>query len=185
MDQTTASGSYHHNRHASPYSEHKLASTAADNAPPSHSVAQLRKVLSVMFPHSYIGLYHQPPHSVCSPFRIKQVAPAASATKVNLVMKNKKKKKSAQSEQVLLGVDQERLPVDEHDNGGQSSLSPSSSTCSSALFNLRLEPSTEPSSRVQVLQLHDQLADSLVGHKAKPVGLCPVRRAIYDQCFGM
>jgi hypothetical protein len=60
---------------------------------------------------------------------------------------------------------------------------PPQSVCS--LFNIRpsSEPSSEPSSRVQVLHLQDQLNESLVEHRAKPVGLCPIRRAIYDQCF--
>lgn len=48
----------------------------------------------------------------------------------------------------------------------------------------RFEASSEPTARAQVVQLQQQLQDSLAVHQAKPVGLCPVRRAIYDQCFG-
>lgn len=66
------------------------------------------------------------------------------------------------------------------------SLSSSDSRQRQSLDNnkLQLEPSSEPSSRAHVVQLQDLLQESLVEHQAKPVGLCPIRRAIYDQCFG-
>lgn len=48
----------------------------------------------------------------------------------------------------------------------------------------RIEASTEPSSRAAVSNLRESFEASLVEHQAKPVGLCPIRRAIYDQCFG-
>lgn len=47
-----------------------------------------------------------------------------------------------------------------------------------------LEPSTEPSLRSGIISLREHLNTSLVQHQAKSVGLCPIRRAIYDQCFG-
>lgn len=49
---------------------------------------------------------------------------------------------------------------------------------------IKLEASTEPSSRAKLVNLREQFNTSLVVHQAKPIGLCPIRRAIYDQCFG-
>lgn len=46
------------------------------------------------------------------------------------------------------------------------------------------ETSSEPSPRSYVLNLRQQFDDSLLEHRAKLVGLCPIRRSIYDQCFG-
>lgn len=115
------------------------------------AAAQLRRTLNVMFPHSYIKLYHQPPHSVCTLFSIKQsCSPSSFVT----------------SSTYSGGDDGDKL------NRPQSP-------------GVRFEASTEPSSRAHVIQLQDQLQASLVEHQARPVGLCPIRRAIYDQCFGM
>lgn len=49
----------------------------------------------------------------------------------------------------------------------------------------KLEVSTEPSSRVSLINLRERLDSSLHLHQAKLVGICPIRRNIYDQCFGM
>lgn len=46
------------------------------------------------------------------------------------------------------------------------------------------EVSSEPSSRSSISYLCQFLESSLIEHQAKSTGLCPVRRAIYDQCFG-
>lgn len=45
------------------------------------------------------------------------------------------------------------------------------------------EVSDEPSSRTSAIQLRQYLDSSLVAHQAKPYGLCPIRRNLYDQCF--
>lgn len=148
--------SYHPSVHISPAADSRPIAMSNSSMPVAgQSVAQLRRVLGVMFPPSYIKLYHQPPHSVCSLFNFKQVAPLDAPTTTN----SKGNQKSKQ--------------VDEQ-----------ASHLWTASVNVRLEPSTEPSSRAQVLHLQDQLEESLVGHKAKSTGLCPIRRAIYDQCFG-
>lgn len=47
-----------------------------------------------------------------------------------------------------------------------------------------LEVSSEHIERADVIALRDRLDASLVQHQAKHTGLCPVRRSIYDQCFG-
>lgn len=47
----------------------------------------------------------------------------------------------------------------------------------------KYEVSTEPSSRASVLLLRNHLNESLVKHQAKATGLCPIRRAIYEQLF--
>lgn len=47
-----------------------------------------------------------------------------------------------------------------------------------------LAASSEPSGRAQIINLQRQFHNSLAQHRARPVGLCPVRRAIYDQLFG-
>jgi len=52
------------------------------------------------------------------------------------------------------------------------------------LRDLRYEVSTEPSSRASFISLRENLNSSLMEHQAKPVGLCPIRRVIFDQCFG-
>lgn len=44
--------------------------------------------------------------------------------------------------------------------------------------------SAEPASRQTILQLQHKLNSCLAFHRAKVYGLCPIRRAIYDQCFG-
>lgn len=46
------------------------------------------------------------------------------------------------------------------------------------------EASTEPISRANLINFRNQFNDSLIEHQAKQAGLCPIRRAIYDQCFG-
>lgn len=46
------------------------------------------------------------------------------------------------------------------------------------------EVSTEPMSRSNLINFRDEFNASLVEHQAKQAGLCPIRRAIYDQCFG-
>ena len=126
----------------------KQAIHLADRSPPVNAV-QLRKVLNIMFPHSYIKLYHQPPNSVCSIFSIKTTFVGRDKfTNVN--------------------------NSEEHDY---------ESGCYSE-EGLKYEASSEPSSRGQVIRLQNQLQNSLVDHQAKAVGLCPFRRAIYDQCFG-
>ena len=107
-------------RHTLPPVERPLGSQAA----------HLRKVLNVMFPHSYLKLYHRPPYSVCSIFKTK------------------------------------------------------TTQCSEEELEDSLEASSEPASRAQILSLQKQLQGSLAEHQAKLVGLCPIRRAIYDQCFG-
>lgn len=102
-----------------------------------HGQAQLRKVLNIIFPPSYVQLYHKPPNSLCS----------------------------------LLDLS-------------------SSYTCNHQFGEENLEReaiyevSTEPSCRESIIALRDQLDSSLNEHQAKPVGLCPIRRAIYNQCFG-
>lgn len=48
-----------------------------------------------------------------------------------------------------------------------------------------IEASTEPSSRSNIINLRKFFDQTLIDHQAKPVGLCPIRRSIYDQCFGM
>lgn len=98
-----------------------------------YQATRLRKVLNVMFPHSYIELYHQPPRSVCSIFKMKTIA------------------------------------WQQEDD-------------SSAI--LKYEASSEPLNRTQIVSFQQQLQRSLVEHGAKLVGLCSIRRAIYDQCFG-
>lgn len=47
-----------------------------------------------------------------------------------------------------------------------------------------LEASSEPSTRSQLLKLVRCFDSILKHHQAKPIGLCPIRRSIYDQCFG-
>lgn len=46
-----------------------------------------------------------------------------------------------------------------------------------------IEASTEPSSRANIVTLREHLNASLIEHQAKQFGLCPVRRAIFNQCF--
>lgn len=48
----------------------------------------------------------------------------------------------------------------------------------------RYEASMEPISRAALIGLRQRLDSSLVKHQAKAVGLCPIRRSIYDQLFG-
>lgn len=45
------------------------------------------------------------------------------------------------------------------------------------------EVSDEPSSRTCAIRLRQYLDTSLVDHRAKPFGLCPIRRFLYDQCL--
>lgn len=51
-------------------------------------------------------------------------------------------------------------------------------------YTCLLEPSTEPSSRSNIISLQKHFDETLIDHQAKSVGLCPIRRCIYDQCFG-
>jgi len=46
------------------------------------------------------------------------------------------------------------------------------------------EASSEPATRTHVINLTKAFENSLDEHRAKPFGLCPIRRAIHDQCFG-
>lgn len=62
-------------------------------------------------------------------------------------------------------------------NQNQSNQSQQDNCCS-------LEPSTEPSSRSNIINLQKIFDETLIDHQAKSVGLCPIRRCIYDQCFG-
>lgn len=115
---------------------------------PISSNAQLRRVLNVMFPPSYIKFHHRPPNAVCS----------------------------------LLNTScWPRIPRnDQRDFDGTIYDQPSD-------YEVGLEQelaSTEPCSRKSVISLRDRLNSSLVKHQAKAVGLCPIRRVIYDQCFG-
>lgn len=106
-----------------------------------HRKAQLRRVLDVIFPVSYVKKYHQPPQSVCSLIQFK----CASKCQPNKLTET--------------GKD---CPKDD--------------VC--------CKVSSEPASRIAIRNLHNQLNASLQEHQAKPAGLCPVRRAIYDQCLG-
>ena len=58
-------------------------------------------------------------------------------------------------------------------NNQSANLSPDDQQAEQHLY---LEASTEP--------LRDHFNASLAAHQAKRMGLCPIRRAIYDQCFG-
>ena len=44
--------------------------------------------------------------------------------------------------------------------------------------------SSEPSSRGSVLELAKTFESQLIERQAKPVGLCPIRRSLYEQLFG-
>lgn len=122
----------------------------------------LRRVLNVMFPQSYIELYHRAPHSVCSLFNFKcNLSP--SSGDVTLI------KQQPEEEEGILTGQQGGRPA-------QAQARPRA--------QVKLEASSEPSSRAKVVNLREQLSSSLVEHQAKAIGLCPIRRAIYDQCFG-
>lgn len=111
--------------------------------------AQLRKVLNVMFPSSYIKLHHRPPNTVCS---------LLNTTNWPQITCNSNQRDYDDLREQFVDSD--------------------------SVIEQQELASTEPTSRKSVITLRDHLNSSLVKHQAKPVGLCPIRRAIYDQCFG-
>lgn len=40
-----------------------------------------------------------------------------------------------------------------------------------------------PATKIEVIQLHDELDKRLSQRRAKEIGICPVREDLYDQCF--
>jgi dynein light intermediate chain len=45
--------------------------------------------------------------------------------------------------------------------------------------------SSTPATRLDVINLQEQLDQLLIQRKAKETGICPVREELYEQCFGM
>jgi dynein light intermediate chain len=40
-----------------------------------------------------------------------------------------------------------------------------------------------PATKIEVIQLHEELEKRLLGRQAREIGLCPVREELFDQCF--
>ena len=40
-----------------------------------------------------------------------------------------------------------------------------------------------PATKIEVIQLHQELDKRLMQRQAKEIGICPVREELYDQCF--
>lgn len=142
MEQREENVNYHQQRFRQHQQQQQLCHPIINNH------AQLRKVLNVMFPPSYIKLNHRPPNTVCS---------LLNTTCWPRIYCN--------SNHDYYGDSREQLS--DSDSGIEQDFA-----------------STEPASRKSVITLRDHLNSSLIQHQAKPVGLCPIRRAIYDQCFG-
>lgn len=50
---------------------------------------------------------------------------------------------------------------------------------------LWLQPvSRTPATRVDVVNLAEKLDSKLLERHAREIGICPIRRELYDQCFG-
>ncbi|XP_022247415.1 33 kDa inner dynein arm light chain, axonemal-like [Limulus polyphemus] len=45
--------------------------------------------------------------------------------------------------------------------------------------------SSTPATRLDVLNIQEQLDMKLQQRQARETGICPIRRELYDQCFGM
>lgn len=44
--------------------------------------------------------------------------------------------------------------------------------------------SSVPATRLDVINLQEEFDSKLIDRQAKPYGICPIRRELYDQCFG-
>ena len=40
-----------------------------------------------------------------------------------------------------------------------------------------------PATKIEVIQLHEELDKKLINKMAREIGLCPVREELFDQCF--
>jgi dynein light intermediate chain len=40
-----------------------------------------------------------------------------------------------------------------------------------------------PATKIEVIQLHEELEKRLINRQAREIGLCPVREELFDQCF--
>ena len=53
------------------------------------------------------------------------------------------------------------------------------------LKKLHLKVSSTPATRLDVLALQEQLDLRLKQRQARDIGICPIRRELYSQCFGI
>lgn len=53
-----------------------------------------------------------------------------------------------------------------------------------SFFNDCIQVSSEPVTRSEIIKLGEQLDLRLQESRAKMLGICPVRREIFTQCFG-
>jgi dynein light intermediate chain len=94
----------------------------------------------------------------------KPKAPAANGNKTLPPVENKPQ--LTQTEDILNSI----LPPRQWDDSGQLWVQYVSST---------------PATRLDVINLQEQLDQLLIQRKAKETGICPVREELYEQCFGM
>jgi dynein light intermediate chain len=40
-----------------------------------------------------------------------------------------------------------------------------------------------PATKIEVIQLHEELEKRLINKQAREIGLCPIREELFDQCF--
>jgi dynein light intermediate chain len=40
-----------------------------------------------------------------------------------------------------------------------------------------------PATKIEVIQLHEELDKRLIHRQAREIGLCPIREELFDQCF--
>jgi dynein light intermediate chain len=55
--------------------------------------------------------------------------------------------------------------------------------CTHVLFTLQV--SSKPATRLDVINLREQLNMRLETRQARPTGICLIRHELYNQCFGM
>lgn len=127
--------------------------------------AQLRRVLDIIFPADYLRRYHRPPQSICSLLQIK-CWPRCQ----------------------MLATDKQNIYYSANihaTNHDDPTTSPTTSPSQiQHQHQHQCQVSSEPSSRYAIRCLRQQLQSSLEQHGAKAVGLCHIRRTIYDQCLG-
>lgn len=125
--------------------------------PQSHK-SYLKKALRTIFPSDYIQLHHTPPHTICSLFNFRSTITSGQS--------------------INIGASPGITSPYSKPRGNISTQADKKRDC------VRYEASTEPMSRAEFIHLRQRFNCSLIEHQAKPVGLCPIRRILYDQMFG-
>lgn len=120
----------------------------------------LRRVLDTIFPSSYIHKWHKSPQSVYTVFNFKTCAKDAP------------------------GENEGTHDLDSLLRGNITCIASARDSSTADQQTEKLEASMVPMSRIELTCLRYRFEASLADAGAKPFGLCPLRRIIYDQMFG-